>query len=276
MGDPEERLSDAERDQAVEWLRDHLLSGRLTLEEFSERVDQAYAARVRADLQQLRLALPSPKELPRGRSHRRATRLTGAAFGKVVKRGRTKRRRWTVAGGAFCDVDLDLCQAAIQGRRTTATVLVGLGNVDRLRAGERQRHGRRSHHRGSSARAARGPRATGLTCDRGPRHLPAEHRRRLASTREHAGRLWRDLSSAPGPPARRATVIRWPQRTAARRHRAVRRRRAVTAPFTQAEPSPGSTLTGPDFCSGSLPGRSSRPRPSARPPRLQQSLAVSC
>ena len=130
MGDPEERLSDAERDQTVEWLRDHLLSGRLTLEEFSERVDQAYQARVRADLQQLRLGLPSPERLPEGRSHRSATRLTGVLFGKVVKRGRITLRRWTVAGGAFCDVDLDLRQAEIQAQRTTLTVVVGLGNVD--------------------------------------------------------------------------------------------------------------------------------------------------
>jgi Domain of unknown function (DUF1707)/Cell wall-active antibiotics response 4TMS YvqF len=130
MGDPKERLSDAERDQTVEWLRDHLLAGRLTLEEFSQRVDQAYAARVRADLQQLRLGLPSPEPLPEGRSRRRATRFTGALFGRVVKRGRITLRRWTVAGGAFCDVDLDLREAEIQAQRTTLTVLVGFGNVD--------------------------------------------------------------------------------------------------------------------------------------------------
>lgn len=129
MGDPEERLSDDERDQAVAWLRDHLLSGRLTLEEFSERVDDAYAARVRADLERLRLGLPSSQE-PVVRSGRRATRLSAALFGKVVKRGRIKLRRWTVAGGAFCDVDLDLRQAEIDGERTTVTVLVGFGNVD--------------------------------------------------------------------------------------------------------------------------------------------------
>ena len=35
-----------------------------------------------------------------------------------------------VAGGALCDVDLDLRQAQIQGRRTALTVLVGFGNVD--------------------------------------------------------------------------------------------------------------------------------------------------
>ena len=130
MGDPEERLSDAERDQTVEWLRDHLLAGRLTLEEFSERVDEAYAARVRADLERLRAGLSSSVQLPEGRSHRRATRVTGALFGKVLKRGRIKLRRWTLAGGAFCDVDLDLRQAEIQSQRTTLTVLVGVGNVD--------------------------------------------------------------------------------------------------------------------------------------------------
>lgn len=130
MGDPEQRLSDAERDQAVAWLRDHLLSGRLTLEEFSERVDEAYAARVQADLERLRLGLPSPQELAAVRSQRRSTRLTGAIFGKVVKRGHIKLRRWTLAGGAFCDVDLDLRQAEIHGQRTALTVLVGFGNVD--------------------------------------------------------------------------------------------------------------------------------------------------
>lgn len=56
--------------------------------------------------------------------------MTGALFGRVVKRGRLKLLRWTVAGGAFCDVDLDLRKAEIHGRRTALTVLVGFGNVD--------------------------------------------------------------------------------------------------------------------------------------------------
>jgi len=130
MEHPEQRLSDAERDQAVTSLRDHLLAGRLTLEEFSERVDQAYAARVHADLDKLRLGLASVETLPGPRSRRRTTRLTAAVFGRVVKRGRVRLRRWTVAGGVFCDVDLDLRQAEVHGPRTAVTVLVGFGNVD--------------------------------------------------------------------------------------------------------------------------------------------------
>lgn len=45
MGDSEERLSDADHDQTVDWLRDHLLSGRLTREEFSEIIDAVRSRR---------------------------------------------------------------------------------------------------------------------------------------------------------------------------------------------------------------------------------------
>jgi len=126
----DERVSDSEREQAVTALKDDLLSGRLTLEEFSERVEQAYGAVVQADLEQVRSGLPETAELPTARPKRRATRFTGALLAHVVKRGRLNLRRWTVAGGVLCDVDLDLRKAEIHGQRTALTVLVGLGNVD--------------------------------------------------------------------------------------------------------------------------------------------------
>lgn len=130
MGDPEQRVSDAEREQAVVWLRGHLLSGRLALEEFSERIEQAYAARVRADLERVRSGLPSIGESSAVQPRRRATRLTAGLFAHVVKRGRLKLRRWTVAGGALCDIDLDLRKAEIHGQKTAVSVVVMLGNVD--------------------------------------------------------------------------------------------------------------------------------------------------
>ena len=126
----DERVSDAEREQAVASLRDHLLSGRLTLEEFSVRVERAYGAVVQSDLDRVRSGLPATDGLPATRPRRRATRLTGAVLAHVVKRGRLNLRRWTVAGGALCDIDLDLRNAEIHGQRTALTVLVGLGNVD--------------------------------------------------------------------------------------------------------------------------------------------------
>ena len=100
LGDPEQRISDAEREQAVVWLRGDLLSGRLALEEFSERIEQAYAARVRADLERVRSGLPSIGESSAGQPRRHATRLTAGLFAHVVKRGRRAptldSRRWRV------------------------------------------------------------------------------------------------------------------------------------------------------------------------------------
>ena len=45
MDDASLRVSDADRDRAVIMLREHLLAGRLTLEEFSERVDAVLQGR---------------------------------------------------------------------------------------------------------------------------------------------------------------------------------------------------------------------------------------
>jgi hypothetical protein len=130
LGDLEQRVSDAEREQAVASLQDHLFAGRLSLEEFSERVEQAYTALVQADLERIRSGLPATHDDSAVAPRRRATRLTGALFAHVVKRGRLKLGRWTVAGGAFCDVDLDLRKAEVRGRKSALAVLVSFGNVD--------------------------------------------------------------------------------------------------------------------------------------------------
>jgi DUF1707 SHOCT-like domain len=130
LGELEQRVSDAEREQAVVWLQGHLVSGRLTLEEFSERTEQAYAAVTQADLEGIRAGLPSDSEPAALTSRRRATRLTAALFAHVVKRGRLSLGRWTVAGGALCDIDLDLRKAQMRGRKSSLAIFVGLGNVD--------------------------------------------------------------------------------------------------------------------------------------------------
>ena len=50
MDDASLRVSDADREQAVMMLREHLLAGRLTLEEFSGRVGAALGARIAGEL----------------------------------------------------------------------------------------------------------------------------------------------------------------------------------------------------------------------------------
>lgn len=55
-----QRISDADRDAAVEMLREHFELGRLTDDEFSERMAATLAARTAQDLEPLFVDLPQP------------------------------------------------------------------------------------------------------------------------------------------------------------------------------------------------------------------------
>lgn len=57
--DPPMRASDADRESVVERLRDAHAEGRLTIEEFQERLDGVYAARTVAELVTLTRDLPA-------------------------------------------------------------------------------------------------------------------------------------------------------------------------------------------------------------------------
>jgi hypothetical protein len=57
-GDPRIRASDADRDRTVSLLREHHAEGRLTAEEFHERLDRALAAKTRGELDELLADLP--------------------------------------------------------------------------------------------------------------------------------------------------------------------------------------------------------------------------
>ncbi len=52
------RASDADRDRIVAALREHLAAGRLTVEEFDERMDKAYAAKTLGELDEVMADLP--------------------------------------------------------------------------------------------------------------------------------------------------------------------------------------------------------------------------
>jgi hypothetical protein len=129
LDEPSDRVSDAEREQTVLRLRDHLLAGRLSLDEFSERVETAYGARTGGELVKARENLPDALGEP-VRPQRKATRITTAVFGDVERRGRMRLRRQSFAVSAFADLDLDLREAEVDDPETTVTVFVGFGNVD--------------------------------------------------------------------------------------------------------------------------------------------------
>jgi Domain of unknown function (DUF1707) len=73
MSDPASlRVSDADRERLAEELREHMVAGRLSQEELEQRVDLAYKATTRADLDALRDDLPmSPAAVQRSLAQRR-------------------------------------------------------------------------------------------------------------------------------------------------------------------------------------------------------------
>jgi hypothetical protein len=82
------RVADADREQLAEELREHMLAGRLSSEEFEERVAKAYAALTQAELDALREDLPmglvrvqSALALRRTKLRRRLIQEGGGALG---------------------------------------------------------------------------------------------------------------------------------------------------------------------------------------------------
>ena len=110
-------------------LRDDLLAGRLTLDEFSERVEIAYRARMGQDLVRVRQDLPDSGSTGIG-SDRRQKRLTVAFFGRVIRRGRLRLRRRTLVVSTFGDVDFDLREAELHDSRVVVRLIVFFGDVD--------------------------------------------------------------------------------------------------------------------------------------------------
>ena len=123
------RVSDDDRERAVLALREHVLAGRLTLEEFSERVGAALCARAAGELARVQEDLPDVFVAAAG-SHRKPVRVTGALFGHVARRGRLRLRRRAFAASGFGDLDFDLREVTVDHWQATVTVLAAFGNVD--------------------------------------------------------------------------------------------------------------------------------------------------
>ena len=128
MDDPSLRVSDGDREQAVAELREHLLAGRLTLEEFTDRVGATLQARVGGDLARVQQDLP--EVFVTTGSRRKPARLTAALFGHVARRGRLRLHGWAFAASSFGDLDFDLRDVTVDRWETTVRVLAVFGNVD--------------------------------------------------------------------------------------------------------------------------------------------------
>jgi hypothetical protein len=69
------RVSDSEREQLAGELREHMLAGRLSSDEFEERVAKAYQARTRAQLDELKTDLPMGVATLQGELAKRKSKL---------------------------------------------------------------------------------------------------------------------------------------------------------------------------------------------------------
>jgi hypothetical protein len=125
---PAVRASDADRERTVELLRDHAAEGRLTLEEFSDRMSAAYLARTTDELEELARDLPSAHAAVVSR--RRPTRFVFSLFGSTEREGRIRVRRRVACLMGFGNIDLDLRQATLEGDVITIVALGMFGAID--------------------------------------------------------------------------------------------------------------------------------------------------
>jgi hypothetical protein len=123
--------SDAERDQSVERLRSAVVDGRLTLEEFTERVELAQAARTDLELAALSRDLPASPPVPAsgaavpappGERHR-------AICSRISRSGPWSLPAHGSYSSIFGTIDLDLRQARLSADLTELDIFNLFGTV---------------------------------------------------------------------------------------------------------------------------------------------------
>lgn len=122
------RVSDAEREQAVAALREHLVQGRLSLEEFTQRMTAAYGAKTDADLEELQRDLPVGTAAPVRR--RSAVRFLVAVFGSTTRTGSLRVRERLLCLSVFGSVTLDLRGALVEGDTVSVNSGTVFGSID--------------------------------------------------------------------------------------------------------------------------------------------------
>ena len=133
---PFERVADADRDRTVTQLREHVVEGRLTLDEFSERVGRALGARTRGDLDAVMADLPLPAQVVEPAVDVAAPRKK-RRWHVAVMSGHSTKGRWRISGktnavAVMGGCDLDLRGAEIEGPEVEITAFAFWGGIDVL------------------------------------------------------------------------------------------------------------------------------------------------
>jgi hypothetical protein len=126
------RASDAEREAAVEVLREASVEGRLTLVELTERTEAAYLAQTHAELAQLTADLPTAGGLPRpvqAPASGRARKWFVAVMGDTKRNGKWRIDQEIGAVAVMGDVTLDLREAEVRGNVVDIVATCVMGDV---------------------------------------------------------------------------------------------------------------------------------------------------
>lgn len=120
------RASDAEREDVATRLREARVQGRLTLDEFSERLDLVYSAKTRAELEPLTRDLPADAV---AEPARKPTRWLVAFLGGSARSGRWRIEGKTRVVSIMGGTDIDLRTAEIPGSEVRLTCFAFMGGV---------------------------------------------------------------------------------------------------------------------------------------------------
>ncbi|GAA2936309.1 hypothetical protein GCM10020221_35070 [Streptomyces thioluteus] len=131
------RVSDAERERVAEVLRTAVAEGRLDMEEFGERLDAAYKARTRGELEPLVRdlpAVPAPASAPAPAVEARVGGRPTSSLGVAVMGGFRRHGRWTVprrfTGFAFWGGgQIDLREASFEDGEVTIRCVAIMGGI---------------------------------------------------------------------------------------------------------------------------------------------------
>jgi hypothetical protein len=141
------RISDAERHQVAELLRDAAGDGRLTIDELDERIETVYGAKTYADLVPVTVDLPgaaavlpkaalTPANSPSTRVQPLASGSSHTSSGSVaIFGGATRSGPWTVAEqytalAVFGGVELDFTDATFTAAETTLYANCLFGGIE--------------------------------------------------------------------------------------------------------------------------------------------------
>ena len=122
--DVELRISDADRERTVALLGEHHAVGRLTYDEFVERMDQAYEARTGAELDRLTADLPAAPSPPRDRKRRWVVSIMGGT--SRTEQVADEHVVLDVMGGS----DLDLRHATFPSGEAKVTAIAIMGGSE--------------------------------------------------------------------------------------------------------------------------------------------------